>query len=119
MKQNLTPAPVRAYYGWLKRQRCAACDTHGLHSNPIEVAHVRGIYSHKTRELTHRSHKGVQAWAALPLCRSCHGRLHETNERLWLGMHVPYHPQQILTNVLTFLTEEVYLAEAPTEEASA
>lgn len=115
---NLTPAPVRAYYGWLKRQRCAACGAHGLHDNPIEVAHVRGIYSHKTKQLTHRGHKGAQAWAALPLCRSCHSSLHSGNERLWLESRVPYHAQQTLTNVLTFLTEELYLAEAPTHETT-
>lgn len=93
---------VGPYLRWLKTQRCAACQKHGTHANPIEAAHVRGIYSERLRDLSHRSHKGLQGWAALPLCRECHQTQHGTSERRFLDLYVPHAHAMITTNILNW-----------------
>lgn len=98
---------VRAYWKWLKTRRCAACEGYGTHADPIEVAHIRGVYSDRTRDLSYRSHLGMQGWAALPLHRSCHEELHRIGEHRYINTIVAHPHARLATNLLQwFLVEE-------------
>jgi hypothetical protein len=112
MRERQRPSDrVVRYWVWLKTLPCAACNKHGLHTNPIEAAHVRGIYSERLRSLSHRSHLGLQGWAALPLCKACHTSLHEWGEQRFLETRVGHPHARITTNVLRFLLEEDVMEE--------
>jgi len=68
----------RAYYLWLKSQPCVVCGH--LPKDPAslnEADHVR-IPTEKGGRL--RTHKGRYAYAALPLCNTCHRKKHEVGE---------------------------------------
>ena len=97
---------LKRYWRWLKSLPCEACRKHATEANPVEVAHIRGIYSDRLRDLSHRSHKGVQGWAALSLCRRCHQQLHAGGEAKFLQLYVPHAHARFATNVLTWFLEE-------------
>jgi hypothetical protein len=99
-------ARVIAYWKWLKTQKCAACEGHGLEANPIEAAHIRGIWSPRLRDLSHRSHLGLQGWAALPLCKECHTSLHEWGEWRFLETRVRHAHARLATYLLRWFLEE-------------
>lgn len=67
---------LRAYYRFVKWQRCAACGA----LPPTEAAHMRVLLSSKTGMLLPRSHKGRAAWSCIPLCKACHLSQHEIGE---------------------------------------
>ena len=79
---------IRAWYGYIKDQPCAACGQWGSTSDPIEVAHIRCLISEKTNQPLPRSHKGFAAYSCLPLHRSEHLQLHERGEKPWLDQHI-------------------------------
>lgn len=58
--------PLERYYAHVAAQPCLRCGAYG-----VEVAHVRAFRSRKTGDVLPRR-KGIAAFAAIPLCPSCH-----------------------------------------------
>jgi hypothetical protein len=71
---------LRGWYGFLRGLACVGCGSWGLVGCPVEVAHVRVVVSGKSGLVLGRSHKGLAAWGAVPLCRECHLVLHRVGE---------------------------------------
>ena len=112
---DLTPAQQvlrNGFYGYVKRQRCAACGHHGTEGDPVEACHLRSMVSPKTGDLLPRSHKGLASWGCLPLCKSCHGEQTGSHEGRWIEEHVgPERAFQLMaTYIVRYFLEEVHAA---------
>lgn len=65
---------LKKHYERLKLEPCVLCGAYG-----VDVAHLTP-YSPKAKTWVARSHKGWRGFIAIPLCRSCHDRVHEIGE---------------------------------------
>lgn len=96
-------AAGKRYIEWLSKHPCAFCG-----STPVEVAHVKGPLSRKTRqELPRRT--GVAEISAIPACPGCHRTgpesIHNLGER---AVSVAMGGEGHLTKLaLTYLAEYV------------
>jgi hypothetical protein len=96
---------LRAFYGFVKSQKCCNCGKYGTHADPIEAAHVRSIVSGKTGELLPRSHKGEAAWGVVALCKPCHAILHSVGEEKFRSSFLPLMWAHVASLVLRFWLE--------------
>lgn len=69
----------RAYYLWIKSQPCVSCGH--IPSDPSSMNEADHVSIPTDRGGRMRSHKGRYAYAALPLCPSCHRKRHTMGER--------------------------------------
>lgn len=56
------------FYGFIRARPCLRCGA----TRHVEAAHIRGMVSMKTGDILPRSHQGLPAWSAVPLCADCH-----------------------------------------------
>jgi len=73
----------QTFYSVLHQKPCIACGSF----NYIEADHIKP-WSWKTMSLTRRSHKGVAAFYAVPLCKTCHEKKTANNEEIWYNDNV-------------------------------